>query len=245
MDRIQIIQEIFSKTGFTNYLEIGCQTGKSFLPIRAKNKTAVDPVFKIPIGRKLKNLIKWPSNKHNRYFTEESDAFFANHKDYLKQLGHLDVVLVDGLHNFRTSLNDVLNSLEYLNPKGLILMHDCYPPNAAAAFPAEFFPTDEEIKNLKGWTGEWCGDVWKSVAYLIQKYPDLLETGVINTDYGLGFVMPKSGFKERNFKIDEKLFAEIDKLTYEDMMKNPKETINLKEVGYAGKMISKIASASK
>jgi hypothetical protein len=245
MDRIQIIKEIFRKTDFTNYLEIGCHTGKSFLPIKAKNKTAVDPVFKIPLGRKLKNLIRWPSNRHNRYFTEESDAFFANQKDYLNQLGPLDVVLVDGLHNFRTSLNDVLNSLNYLNPKGLILMHDCYPPNAAAAFPAEFFPNEEEIKNLEGWTGEWCGDVWKSVAYLIKKYPDELETGVINSDYGLGFVIPKSEFKERDFKIDESLYAEIDILTYEDMMKDSKAIINLKEANYSGKIISKIASASK
>jgi len=245
MNRIQLIQEIFSKTDFTNYLEIGCQKGKSFLPIKAKNKTAVDPVFKIPIRRRLKWLIKWPSNRKNRYFQEESDNFFAKRKEYLRQLGHLDIVLVDGLHNFRTSLNDVLNSLNYLNPKGLILMHDCYPPNAAAAYPSEFFPSEEEIKNIEGWADEWCGDVWKSVVYLIRKYPDTLEVGVINTDYGLGFVMPNSAMKERDFRIDEKLFAEIDKLTYEDMMKDPKGTINLKEVGHAEKIISKITSGSK
>ncbi len=51
--------------------------------------------------------------------------------------------------------------------------------------------------------------------------------------------------KERDFRIDEKLFAEIDKLTYEDMMKDPKGTINLKEVGHAEKIISKITSGSK
>lgn len=245
MNRTQLIQEIFSNTTFTNYLEIGCRKGKSFLPVRAKNKTAVDPVFKIPITRKLKWLIKWPSNSKNNYFEEESDTFFAKRKTYLNQLGHLDIVLVDGLHNFRTSLNDVLNSLIYLNPKGLILMHDCYPPTAAAAFPSEFFPSKEEQKNIEGWSGEWCGDVWKSVVYLIRKYPYDLEAGVINTDYGLGFVMPKSGLKEMDFKIDEKLFAEIDKLTYEDMMKDPQGIINLKEASHTGYIISKITSRSK
>lgn len=245
MDRIQLIQEIFNKTDFTNYLEIGCQTGKSFLPIRAKNKTAVDPVFKIPIGRRLKWLVKWPSNRKNRYFEEESDNFFAKRKEYLHQLGHLDLVLVDGLHNFRTSLNDVLNSLNYLSPKGLILMHDCYPPSAAAAYPSEYFPAEEEVKNIEGWDGDWCGDVWKSVAYLIRKYPDTLEVGVINSDFGLGFLMPKSGIKELDIGIDEILFAEIDKLTYEDMMNDPKRTINLKEEGHAEMIISKIITGSK
>lgn len=240
MNRIQLIQEIFSKTDFSNYLEIGCQTGKSFLPVKARNKTAVDPEFKIPIGRKLKWLFLWPSNVKNKYFQEESDVFFAKRKEHLLQLKHLDIVLVDGLHNFRTSLNDTLNSLNYLNPKGLILLHDCFPPTEAAAFPSEFFPTEEEQKSIKGWSGEWCGDVWKSIVYLIRKYPDFLQSGVIDTDFGLGFVLPKSGFKPKEFKIDEKLFAEIDLLTYADMMKDPRGTMNLKEAGYAKDIISKI-----
>lgn len=240
MDRIQIIQEIFSKTEFKNYLEIGCRKGKSFLPIKASNKIAVDPEFKIPITRKLKWLAKWPSNRNNQYFEEESDVFFTKRKKSLKQLGHLDIVLVDGLHTFRTSLRDVLHSLEYLNPKGLILLHDCYPPNAASAFVSGFFPSEEEQKNIEGWTGEWCGDVWKSIVYLIKKFPDQLEVGVIDTDYGLGFVLPKHGFKNGEFKIDEELFGEINKLTYEEMMKNPSEIIQLKPAGHAEKIISQV-----
>jgi hypothetical protein len=247
MNRIQLIQEIFKKTSFTTYLEIGCQKGKSFLPIKAKVKTAVDPVFKIPFKRKLKGFLKWPYNFKNRYFEEESDTFFAKRKEYLHGLGHLDIVLVDGLHNFRTSLNDVLNSLEYLNPKGLILMHDCYPPTAAAAFPSEFFPTKEEQKNIEGWSpgNEWCGDVWKSVVYLKRKYPKTLEVGVVDTDYGLGYAIPTSQFKERDFKIDEDLFAEIDLLTYESMKKDPKQIINLKEVAFADQIISKVSFGAK
>lgn len=47
MNRTQLIQEIFKKTNFTGYLEIGCLKGKSFLPEREKNKTSVDAVFKM------------------------------------------------------------------------------------------------------------------------------------------------------------------------------------------------------
>ena len=228
MNRIDLIQHIFSITNFQNYLEIGCRKGKSFLPIRAQNKTAVDPVFKISLLRRLKWLLKWPANFKARYFEEESDIFFDKQKDYLEKLKTLDVVLIDGLHNFRGSLHDVLHSLDYLNPKGIIIMHDCYPPHDAAAIPADIFPTKEQQEQIEGWTGEWCGDVWKTIVYLQKKYPDLLESGVINTDYGLGYVMFRKTPIERKFSVDEKLFAEINLLTYKDMMKNPEKIINLK-----------------
>lgn len=237
MDRIELIQKIFRKTSFENYLEIGCQTGKSFLPIRAKNKTAVDPVFKIPIGRRFKWLIKWPANFKARYFTLESDAFFATQKSYLEELGQLDVVLVDGLHNFRGALNDVLHSLVYLNIDGIIIMHDCYPPHEAASIYADIFPTEEQQQQAKGWTGEWCGDVWKSITYLLEKYPDLLEVGVIDTDYGLGYVRFKMNPKSREFEIDEDLFAKVNQLTYKDMKADPKNIINLQPVSYCNNIL--------
>jgi len=237
MDRVDLIQEIFSLTDFQNYLEIGCQKGKSFLPIKAKNKTAVDPVFNISILRKLKWLVKWPANFNARYFEEESDIFFNKRKDYLETLKTLDVVLVDGLHNFRGSLHDVLHTLDYLHPEGIIIMHDCFPPHPAAAIPADVFPTKEQQRQIEGWTGEWCGDVWKTIVYLQKKYPELLETGVINTDYGLGYVKFKKDLLERTFEVDEALFNEINQLAYEDMMENPQKIINLKPKSYCKEIL--------
>jgi hypothetical protein len=75
MDRIKFIKEIFKKTSFKNYLEIGCSTGGSFLPVKAMNKIAVDPYFNVPLRRKVKWLILVPENFNNRYFEEESDTF--------------------------------------------------------------------------------------------------------------------------------------------------------------------------
>ena len=239
MDRIELIQKIFRKTDFENYLEIGCQTGKSFLPIRAKNKIAVDPVFKIPIGRKFKWLFKWPANFKARYFTLESDTFFATQKGYLEQVGKLDLVLVDGLHNFRGALHDVLNSLVYLNKDGIIIMHDCFPPHEAASIYADIFPSEEQQRQAKGWTGEWCGDVWKSITYLLEKYPDHLDVGVIDTDYGLGYVRFKTVPDSRKFDVDEKLFDKINQLTYQEMKSDPKNIINLQPASYCDAILSK------
>lgn len=238
MDRIELIQKIFQKTEFENYLEIGCQTGKSFLPIRAKNKTAVDPVFKIPLGRRFKWLFKWPANSKARYFTLESDVFFDSQKAYLQNLEQLDVVLVDGLHNFRGALHDVLHSLLYLSNDGIIILHDCYPPHEAASIYADIFPTEEQQQQAKGWTGEWCGDVWKSMAYLLEKYPNLLDVGVIDTDYGLGYVRFKTAPTSREFSVDEELFDKINQLSYSDMKSDPKKIINLQPASYCETILS-------
>ncbi|EOZ96938.1 hypothetical protein A33Q_1856 [Indibacter alkaliphilus LW1] len=238
MDRIELIQNIFQKTDFENYLEIGCRKGKSFLPIRAKNKVAVDPVFKIAISRRLKWLMKWPANFQADYFQLESDVFFETQKDYLQNLGPLDVVLIDGLHNFRASLHDVLHSLTYLNDEGLIILHDCYPPHEAAAVYADVFPTEEQQQQLKGWTGEWCGDVWKTISYLMGKYPDLLDVGVINTDYGLGYVRFKTTPLSRKFEVDEDLFVKVDQLTYKELKSDPEKIINLEPASFSDTVLS-------
>lgn len=238
MDRVELIQNIFQKTDFENYLEIGCRKGKSFLPIRARNKIAVDPVFKIATTRKLKYLLKWPANLKADYFELKSNEFFDMQDDYLQDLEKLDVVLIDGLHTFRASLHDVLNSLVYLNNEGIIILHDCYPPHEAASIYADVFPTEEQQRQLEGWTGEWCGDVWKTIAYLLEKYPDLLDVGVINTDYGLGYVRFKMDPGSREFQVDGNLYDKIDKLTYNELKSAPEKIINLQPASYSDTILS-------
>src|SRR5690606_22200154 len=100
MNRIELIQEIFEKSDFDTYLEIGSQTGFSLFPIKCRNKIAVDPEFIIKTTQRVKWLIKNPVNFRNSYFEETSDDFFAKRKVFLKKTGKLDVVLVDGMHTF-------------------------------------------------------------------------------------------------------------------------------------------------
>jgi len=239
MNRKKLIQEIFRKTNFTTYLEIGCSKGKSFLPVRCKNKLAVDPYFQVARFRKLMWLIRNPYNIYSKYFEETSDDFFQNREILLQETGKLDVVLVDGLHTFRAALNDVINSLFYLNINGVIIMHDCLPTNSISAMPTKFFPNEEEQK-VEGWTTEWCGDVWKSIVYLRSNFSDLLDVSVIDTDYGLGIVRVKSKI-EGKLKIDEKSFNLIDKMTYEEMIKDRESNLNLKNSDYTKKVIEEIS----
>lgn len=64
VDRIKSILKI---SGAKKYLEIGVETGKTFFPIQAELKVAVDPKFKFSVSEKKKE------NEH--YFEITSDAF--------------------------------------------------------------------------------------------------------------------------------------------------------------------------
>ena len=238
MKRTTLIQEIIKKKNYKSYLEIGCQYGMSFLPIKCKNKFAVDPSFDIPLKRKFKWLLKNPSNIRNKYFEETSDDFFAKRKNELNRVGKLDIVFVDGLHTFEASLKDVLNSLSYLSGDGIIIMHDCFPPHKAGSVPAKNYD-DAASMNLPGWTGEWCGDVWKTIVYLKKAFQNEIEVCVINTDYGLGVVKVKNKLTA-SLQLNSKLFDEVNKMTYDEMMANPQGIITLKSVEYAETLLKEI-----
>lgn len=238
MQRTALIQQIISKKKYKNYLEIGCQYGMSFLPTVCRNKIAVDPGFDIPLKRKFKWLLKNPTNIRNRYFEETSDEFFAKRKSELEKYGKLDLVFVDGLHTFEASLKDVLNSLQYLQDDGIIIMHDCFPPHKAASTPGKDYD-DAVLQCKEGWDGLWCGDVWKSIVYLKIAFGDQMDVYVINTDFGLGIVRPK-GKITASLELDKNIFDKVNQLTYEDMMLNPQEVIGLRDVKYAETLIREI-----
>lgn len=241
MKRTEVIQKIINAGNFSRYLEIGTLEGSSFFPIRCKNKVAVDPVFLIPLKVKLKWIYADFQNINNKYFEMTSDDFFMNKKEFLQNKAIPDVVFIDGLHTFEGSLKDVLSSLKYINKEGVIIMHDCYPPHSAAATPASSY--DEAINlDIEGWTNEWCGDVWKTIAYLKEKFSNELEISVLDTDYGLGIIRCKEN-SIQNFEIDRSLFNKINKLKYETLQKEPEYLINLKDENFLNVITKEIKNS--
>ncbi|MDT0688610.1 class I SAM-dependent methyltransferase [Salegentibacter sp. F188] len=226
MDRTTLIQHLIDKNQYSNYLEIGVFKGATFFKVKCKNKIAVDPFFQFSRLEKLKWYFKNPGNFKNRYFELKSDDFF--HEE-MKTNNHLnpDIVFIDGLHTYEASLRDVLNSLTYLSEKGTIVMHDCFPPNSAAAYPADSYQHARSLK-LEGWTGEWCGDVWKTIVYLKKRYSKELDIQVLNSDYGLGVINFRE-ISKLNLEKDGALFEEIDNLTFDNLRCNPQSRIGLKD----------------
>ena len=230
MDRLHILQKLVDRNNYKKYLEIGVHKGLLFLELDCRHKLAVDPRFQIDFSKKLKMLVKKRRNLRNKYFEMTSDKFFTEHKDFIREFGAFDLVFVDGLHTFEGSLKDVLNSLNYLNEDGCIVVHDCFPPRKAAATPANSY---EEVNLLKpeGWNGLWCGDVWKTIVYLKTLYKDELEVVVLDTDFGLGIIRPKNG-PVRDLEINQEIFHKINALDYDYLCTNPNEIIGLRNKNY-------------
>lgn len=228
MNRIELIQKLIDDKKYSTYLEIGIHRGTSFFPLRCQNKIAVDPYMKVSWKGKIYRIIQNPFNLGNKYFEITSDEFFESNAANIFKKTNLDIVFIDGLHTFEASLKDVLNSLKYLNNNGTIIMHDCYPPHKAAAIPAASFP-DAKRKNVNGWTGQWCGDVWKTVVYLKEKYSYNLDVCVLNADFGLGIIKVNTP-KESALEIDIDLFQKVNSLEYETVFSNPQEAIGLTEI---------------
>jgi len=208
LERTTIIQHLINKFGFKTYLEIGVAAGVNFFQIDAELKLAVDPKFVIPGGVR--------DTEKEKFFTMTSDEFFANPPKELLERG-LDIVLIDGLHTYEQSLRDVENCLKYLNPNGVIVMHDCLPDS-----PATAMPTLEEARKHPDFKGNWTGDVYKTIIHLRATREDLF-VAVINTDWGVGIV--KRGKPENMLSIQ---VEDIKKMDFYDLIKNKEILLNLK-----------------
>lgn len=233
LNRIKIIQRLIRVLNAKNYLEIGVNNGKCFLRIRAGYKMAVDPSFKIPAGRKLKYFIKNPWNVNNRYFEQTSDDFFHSQAATLKS-HRPKLVFVDGLHTYEQALQDVLNSLSFLDDGGVILMHDCNPVTSQAAFRAESI--DDAKRKLTNYAGVWNGDVWKAIVHLRSLHPDL-EVFVLDCDHGIGVVRKAAPKDQLAFSQHE-----IFQLSYGDLEKNRTTFLNLKSPEYFEEFVGRLAT---
>ena len=107
----QVINHIIGKYNFTNYLEIGVRYVEDcFNHISCSTKHSVDPGYENP------------NNPATYKFT--SDSFFTQlEHNYLDILPNYkwDVILIDGLHLSYQVEKDILNSLNHLYLRRLIL----------------------------------------------------------------------------------------------------------------------------
>jgi predicted O-methyltransferase YrrM len=234
MTRIEVIQRIIDKKRAKNYLEIGVFAGACFLKIKAKRKFAVDPDFRIPWEVRADNLTKKINRrifeKFELYYKCYSDDFF-NEQGAILNRYPLDVVFIDGLHTYAQSLKDVENALKFLKDDGVIILHDCNPESDVIAYPAESLSYVESL-NLPGFTGTWCGDVWKTIA-LLKATRDDLTVFVLNTDLGLGIVQKKKSAKTNFFKP-----ADIKYLDYKELAANRDAILDLKPVSYFNEFLA-------
>lgn len=219
MDRSEVIQYLVDKKKYQRYLEIGVFNGEVFFKIKARNKYAVDPAFRFVIETRYKKMLSNISNVRAKYFSKKSDDFFKEDAPSLFFKNKIDICFIDGMHEFDYVKNDVINTLQYLDEDGVIILHDCNPLTAEAE-------VDYATWEKRGFTGEWNGDVWKVILYVRSLYKDL-HVFTLDTDHGLGII--SRGTPESTLNFTE---AQIRQLTFKDIDANRNEWLNLKPEDY-------------
>jgi hypothetical protein len=218
MKRDKVIQEAINRLGAQTYLEIGVEKGKNFFLIKAPQKFAVDPKFRIKLKLKLQHFLDY---RKSLFFERTSDDFFTYDAPSVLKARTIDLAFIDGLHTFEQSLRDFDNCLKYLTEGGLILLHDCNPLTPEAAAPASSIQgMYNEFPDRK--SNDWNGDVWKTILYL-QTRPDL-EVFVLDCDHGVGVVRKVT---ENPTKLNYSR-QDIDNFTYQDFDSNRAKFLNLK-----------------
>jgi hypothetical protein len=166
------------------YVEIGVWEGASLrLTKPGTTGIGIDPRPRIS-GELPRNV---------RVVQETSDEFFAN-RDVRRALGGnaVELAFIDGMHRFEFVLRDFMNLEAYCTENALILIHDCYPRDAASS-------GRDPIPDADFWTG----DVWRALVALRRHRPDLDAATLASPPSGLGLIRkldPKSTVLRQNYE---------------------------------------------
>ena len=179
--RWDIINYLIKKNNYLSYLEIGCDDNVLFTKIKIKNKIGVDPVS----GGNIRKT---------------SDDFFKTNER------KFDIIFIDGLHHYEQVKKDVLNSINFLNENGVVLLHDCMPDSMSK----------QAVPRYKM---QWNGDVWKAIVDLRQR--DDLEIHTCFVDQGIGII--KKQINSSILKINKK----TQDLKFSDFYHNHKEYLRI------------------
>jgi hypothetical protein len=225
MNRLDVIQALMRQKDLKNYLEIGVENGHIFFRIKSSFKVAVDPNFMFDTSRRIGKTLINPYNLTNQYFEKTSDDFFAQDAPSVFSQKKIQLALVDGMHEYQFALRDVENTLNYMGKDGVIIMHDCNPQTQGAA------------GHFEDWeTGEWNGDVWKTVIHLRSQRPDL-NVFVLDCDQGLGIITRKQAGDAGPPSVGLEpapVFApaDINALTYDSLVQNRNKWLDLKPASF-------------
>jgi len=101
------------------------------------------------------------TNSKLSVYAETSDAFFSAYEQRPQFANRkIDMAFIDGLHLFEQALRDFINVEKRAAADGLIVLHDCIP------FDDVNSGRDDNVEY-------WVGDVWKCLAVLLDRRPDL------------------------------------------------------------------------
>ncbi|MGH2616232.1 MAG: class I SAM-dependent methyltransferase, partial [Thermomicrobiales bacterium] len=146
------------------YLEIGGELG-SALALSRTRSILIDPELRLrPPALAEKHWIK--------LYRQPSDEFFRAHsaEATLEDIP-LDLVFIDGFHEFTQVVRDLENVERWGHANTVVVIHDVVPVNALHA--------SRQFRK-----GPWTGDVWRIAPFLREHRPDLVSRPIAVADTG-------------------------------------------------------------
>ena len=130
-----------------------------------------------------------------------SDEFFKSNKK------NFDLIFLDGLHTYEQTIKDINNSLNFINDKGVIIIHDCLPKKIWNQIVPRIY-------------GHWNGDVWKAIVHA--RTYNHVDTYTCLADHGLGIIFKRKNKNKLELQIDN-----FKNLRFSDYYNNHKKFMNL------------------
>jgi hypothetical protein len=183
------------------YLEIGVRDGESFRLVSAPRKIGVDPVP----TEAMRTL-----RPGEEYFPIASDDFFRHEASSVLRPASVHVAQIDGLHEFRQAVRDLLNLEPYMRADGAVFFDD-------------FNPRTRERARDTPTPGAWNGDVWKVAVFLACARPDL-SYWTVDADEGIGLVVGFGGIAPGGL---EDVIESAKRLDYSELERDRRATLHL------------------
>ncbi|MDE5833278.1 MAG: class I SAM-dependent methyltransferase [Desulfovibrio sp.] len=193
------------------YLEIGVFKGETFVDVAIPEKTAVDPAFNFDVS-------VYKNDKNIRALEVTSSDFFKTLREEKAKTGIsplYDIIFLDGLHTFRQTFHDFLDTMPYSHPETIWIFDDTAPYDPFCAIPNQRI--SYRYRAAFGIGGKpWHGDVFKCVFAIHDFYPFFSYATV----YGVG--NPQTVVWRTQKASDRvRLFGDmeqISRLTYFDLL---------------------------
>lgn len=199
-NRLNTLIEAF---GYSRYLEVGVSKGKTLEAVRAEQRVGVDPAPRFDIQRLPVGV---------EFFPQESDEFFSE----LSEGDLFDLILIDGLQEFRQSYRDCVASLRHLNAGGLIVVDDVVPSSDSAAIAVRAGVKGHAVA-FESELDAWMGDVYKTALALATLHEGLHVVTVVGDGFRPQMVVRRSLHHAGAEPASETSLAALDDLGFREV----------------------------
>lgn len=103
-------------------------------------------------------------------FPISSDDFYSRNWE------KFDIIFIDGIHTEEQTLKDISNAFSRLNTNGVIVLHDCMPPDVWHQREPDSYKKGEN----------WNGLVWKAALRIFNETS--YKCDLLDTDWGCGII---------------------------------------------------------